>query len=399
VKGAALRVLASIYRLHLDKQPGCRPPCYEERKTNQRSEAHLALASAAATRAITLLKNDGVLPLDERRVKTVAVLGTAANAQDTTVKWGEGSPYSGGGSGHVAAPSVVTPLEGIRQRATKVGMNVITSTDGSMDDAKKMAREADVVVVVSAATSAESRDRMSLILSQGANELISAVAGIQPTIVIMESPGAVVTPWRDDVAAVASLFLGGEETGHAWAAVLFGDAEPTGRLPIALPASEFDTIEPVVGGQVNYVEGLLTSYRSQAIRFAYPFGHGLSYTKFKYSSPGVVSGTCVAALCLRVAVTNVGARRGIEVAQAYIRFSPEVGEPKLVLRGFQRTGMLLPGSAEQVQFDFTQRDLSIYQPGRGWVLQRDLQVHIGASSGNIHHVVPVSLQALTEAKA
>jgi len=242
-----------------------------------------------------------------------------------------------------------------------------------------------------ASTATESADRLNLALDDGADELITKVAKKKPTIVLLEVPGTVLTPWRDDTEAIACLFLGGERTGSAWASVLFGDVAPTGKLPITLPASVVGTMRPE-HGKVPYSEGLLTSYRSPSLRAAFPFGHGLSYTRFEYTEPGLVGNNCDADTCVSVLVRNAGGRRGSEVAQAYLGFSSVPGTPKLVLRGFKRTSWLKPGDMEEVIFSFSQKDLSTYdEKHHRWVRQPSshISVHIGASSGDIRHVLPL----------
>mmetsp|Transcript_65117 Transcript_65117/g.201873 ORF Transcript_65117/g.201873 Transcript_65117/m.201873 type:complete len:241 (-) Transcript_65117:42-764(-) len=210
----------------------------------------------------------------------------------------------------------------------------------------------------------------------------------------MQTPGAVLTPWRNETAAVANLFYGGERTGEAWASVIFGDASPTGRLPVAFPATKADAIEPTRGHSateyyaVPYVEGRLTSYRSHVAKAAYPFGHGLTYTHFSYGQPRVLWGEdCPVAACLLLTVSNTGRRAGTEVVQTYLRFSPAVGEPRFVLRGFRRTQLLQPGGQQELLFPFSTRDLSEYNPGSGWVRSHSCEVHVGASSADIRHVV------------
>ena len=126
-----------------------------------------------------------------------------------------------------------------------------------------LARTVDVAIVVGGTTSGESADRPNLSLDSGADALIAAVAAAAPkTVALVAAPGAFLTPWRAEVAAAAVLFLGGQESGSAWADVLFGDVAPTGRLPITLPASEEQTIPPSRSRTVRYAEGLATGYRA-----------------------------------------------------------------------------------------------------------------------------------------
>jgi len=388
VNEAVRRILASVYHLRLDEHPGCELPCIAERKSNQRTGAHVELAREGATRGVILLKNDGLLPLSSSSVRTLAILGMAADAKDTMNTWGPGSYYSGGGSGHVASPHVVTPQRGIQERAERAGIRVLLAAElppANGTPAVPNVSGADAVIIVAATTATESKDRVSLALDAGADELIAAVARERPTIVLLEAPGAVLTPWRSEAAAVACLFLGGEQTGRGWAAVLFGDAEPSGRLPIMLPAADSPRPE---AGDVRYSEGLFTSYRALAPQAAFPFGHGLSYTRFDWAKPRQPA-DCSAAACLRVVITNVGARAGSEVVQAYLQFNPRLKGPRLSLRGFRRTRLLQPGEHEEVELAFTARDMSTYVRSLGWQQQAWAVVHLGASSGDIRHLMPL----------
>lgn len=330
-----------------------------------------------------LFQQSQVLPLS-KAVKTIAVLGSAACAEDSKDEWW-GSPYVGGGSGHVMTPTVVTPLTGIKERAAKAGVKVVHDCNNSL----AVARDAgvDIIIVVAAARTTEGHDRKNLSLEEGADELINSAVTIAPTVVLMETPGAVLTPWRGKTAAIANLFLGGEQVGMAWAAILFGDEVPTGKLPITFPGSEADAIRPDNDLKVVYDEKLFTSYRNPSVHVAYPFGHGLSYTTFGFSNPWVFS--CKHAACVAVTVTNTGGRAGNEVAQAYIRFTNSTAEPKLVLRGFNRTRVLHPGEQQEVHFAFRERDLSVYSVGKGWKRVASVQVHIGSSSAHLDHVVTI----------
>jgi len=385
VREAGLRVLTSIYHLGLDKDGGCELPCVAELLSDQTSANHRRLARKVATRAVTLLKNDDVLPLNSSRVKTLAVIGSAADA--APAPGGAGDYYSGGGSGKVFSKSVVTPLQGIKKRAQAAGVSVITPADNSTAAAIAAARDADIVIVVVATTAHEGSDRSSLSLDDGADALISAVAKKKPTVVLMQTPGAVLTPWRHEVKAVANLFLAGEETGSAWAAVLFGDASPSGKLPIMMPASVADTISPSDNMTVLYSEGVFTSYRSPTFRAAFPFGHGLSYGRFGYGrSEQVFGGACAAAACIRLKVHNWGTHAASEVVQAYVRFPGDASQPRQVLKGFRRTRELRNGQSEEVLFRLSARDLSVYKAG-GWHRPSKVQVAVGSSSADIREVL------------
>mmetsp|Transcript_91150 Transcript_91150/g.262925 ORF Transcript_91150/g.262925 Transcript_91150/m.262925 type:complete len:774 (+) Transcript_91150:98-2419(+) len=407
VSQAAWRILTSIYHLRLDEQQGCEFPCEAERATNVRTQAHLQLAGELAAEAVVLLKNSNdTLPLLHGPIRTLAVVGVAAEAGDTMNQWGPGSPYSGGGSGHVASPDVVTPLAGIQRRAAIAGIRVVTpsresSRAGRLAAALEAASHADVVIVVGAATASEDRDRPDLSLADGADELIAAVAAEgKPVVVLLQVPGPVLTPWRDEVAALAVLFLGGERTGSAWASVLFGDTAPSGKLPVTMPANMSGLIRPQGAENLTYSEGLATSYRSSAIAAAFPFGHGVSYTRFEFGAPRLLMAGCPAAICVRLGITNIGDRAGREVVQAYITFLKVPG-PR-TMRGFTKTSLLQPGETEEVTLKFSQRDLSIYnETTGGWDEHDRLLVQIGASSDDVQHTLflPMRVDASTRYQA
>mmetsp|Transcript_128278 Transcript_128278/g.369416 ORF Transcript_128278/g.369416 Transcript_128278/m.369416 type:complete len:320 (-) Transcript_128278:100-1059(-) len=297
--------------------------------------------------------------------------------------------YSGGGSAHVLPGFVTTPLDAITRRAAAAGMVVVTSPSNNVTLATKVAKMADIVIAVVGTSSSEGFDRTDLNLYDGADDMISAVAAERITIVLMQTPGAVLMPWRDNVLAIMNMFLGGEETGTAWARVLFGDSTPAGKLPIMHPATEADTIKPSATSPIKYSEGLFTSYRNPAFNSSFPFGHGLSYATFEYTVPEVVSQpACDAQVCFKLNVSNTGVHPGAEVVQVYLEFAsagPEI--PHRILRGFEKTGIVSPGQSVQVSFGLSKRDLSLYEPGRGRVLQRDARAHIGSSSVDIRHVI------------
>jgi len=397
VDEAARRVLASIYHSRLDEEPGCAPPgCKAERSSYQRTASHRALAAKAAAEAVVLLKNNGVLPLRREKMHRIAVVGAAANAEPGSFAILP-NYYAGGGSGNVGMGSWVSPLDGIMRKATKEGMLVVASPNSSIAAALEAADIAQVVIAVVGTSATEFVDRPHLHVHDEGDALIAAVAKRRPTIVLMQTPGAVVMPWLEEVSAVANIFLAGEATGSAWADVLFGDISPAGKLPIMFPATESDTIAPTPRN-VNYSEGLFTSYRNPRLKAAFPFGHGLSYTEFEYGEPRAIRGPgpdCPAPsrCCVTLTVRNIGERRGAEVAQAYVEF-PSAGPdtPRRMLRGFHKTKVLEPKASEEVTFNFTMRDLSIYSVyTAGWVLQDPARVHVGASSADIRRELPLPL--------
>jgi len=405
---AATRILAVVHRMNLSSSKGCAPPgCETMFRTNVTTPPHVALARSLAMESIVLLKNkDAALPILPESVKSVAVIGSAAvataynpNGGDQGANgWSYGDYYSGGGSGHVVAGNLVNTLSGIKKRAALAGIRVIESTTDDVVQGVAAAKEADVAVVVGGTTSGESMDRANLNLDHNIDQLIMAVASVnRRTVVLTQIPGAVLMPWRDHVAAILALFLGGQETGTAWGAVLFGDHAPTGRLPITIPATEADTIAPGNGPVVAYTEGMSTGYRNRDFIYAFPFGHGLTYTVFDYlklkarSCSGDPDATQQIVVCIDVPVKNVGSRSARTVAQLYLEFAAEVGHPAPILKGFQRTGILPPGKSSAVTFRLSRHDLSFYVADQSkWVEATVATAHIGESSEDIRQIVHLS---------
>mmetsp|Transcript_131308 Transcript_131308/g.280838 ORF Transcript_131308/g.280838 Transcript_131308/m.280838 type:complete len:763 (-) Transcript_131308:148-2436(-) len=404
------RVLSVVYRVGLGKSTKCSPPhCQPFFVKNMTSDAHTALARTLATESIVLLQNRGnTLPLTPDSVKTIAIVGGPAVAkpfnpngggQGAGGDWFTGDYYSGGGSGHTVAGYVVTPLDGIRRRAALAGMQVVASPNNDANAAIAAARQADVTIIVAATTSGESRDRPHLHLDHYADDFIAKVAGqSKHTIVLMQIPGAVLMPWRDSVSSILAMFMGGQETGNAWADVLFGDHAPTGRLPIMMPLSVDDTIEPA-GGDVNYIEGMKTSYRNKAFKHTFPFGHGLTYTTFEYEKP--VAGLCADGaegirMCISVHLRNTGRRSAKTIAQLYIAMPADAGHPAPILKGFQKTGIVPPGGTSEVIFRLGLRDLSYYDIGTGtWEEASGVTCSVGESSADIRHSLHIERDAGT----
>jgi beta-glucosidase len=303
--------------------------------------------------------------------------------------WNRGDYYAGGGSGHVVGAYVVTPFDGIRQRATLEGIKVISSGSDDVNSAVNAAKQADITIVVVATTSGEASDRNHLDLDNARNLIPPVAKAAKKTVVITQMPGSSLMTWRDSVAAIATMFLGGQETGNAWASVLFGDHAPTGRLPVMIPESEADTIMPG-RGTITCSEGMATSYRNQHFKAAFPFGHGLTYTKFQYGKPRAVG--CSRNLCISVDVQNVGQVAAKEVAQLYLEFPTEAGYPAPLLKGFVKSSVIKPGEASKVTFVLLPRDVSYYDHG-AWIKAKKVVAHIGASSYDIR----VNLTTSTDA--
>jgi len=406
---AVLRILAAIYKVNLPETSSCSPPnCTEWFKRDVASASHAALAKSLTVDSVVLLKNeDQLLPINKTTVRKIAIIGSVAVSdsydpagvgQGMGMSWFSGDYYSGGGSGHMTG-NVIKTLDGLSARATLEGISVIASPTDNITEATEAAREADIAIVVVGATSGESVDRPNLQLERGGDELIANVASVSPkTVVLMQVCGAVLMPWRQNVSSILTMFLGGQETGSAWASVLFGDASPSGRLPIMMPETEADSIPPSENETIVYSEGLATSYRNTDFKAAFPFGHGLSYTDFRYSTPEAVECpyhhqlTSSPILCIKATVENVGARPSRTVAQLYLEFPPEAGQPVAILKGFQKTTILQPGASTDVLFPLSEKELSYWNSG-SWTRVKHVTAYLAESSWNKFDSVQLEIPA------
>jgi beta-glucosidase len=268
-------------------------------------------------------------------------------------------------------------LSGIRDRAGR-GIAVSADDGGDAARAAEVARKADVAVVVVGDYQTEGADKACLTLecppdNGDQDALVEAVAAAQPrTVVVLETGGPVLTPWRDKVGALLAAWYPGQEGGRAVARVLFGDIDPGGRLPATFPASESQL--PTAGDrekypgtatqQVHYKEGVLVGYRwydANRLKPAYPFGFGLSYTKFR------LSGLRVRGARVSAVVRNTGRRTGIVVPQLYLRLpqpAPGVVQPPRQLRGAAKI-RLRPGHSRRVTFGLPRRAFAYWNTAAG----------------------------------
>jgi beta-glucosidase len=265
------------------------------------------------------------------------------------------------------------------------------------------------VVVVSDDTESEAADRASLNLPSAQNELISAVAAVNPhTVVVIDAGAPVVMPWIGQVASVVDAWYPGESNGTALANVLFGNTDPSGHLPVTFPVdlSQVPASTPAefpgVNGQVLYSEGIDVGYRYYDAKNEtplFPFGYGLSYTHFSYShltvtpgqvqngssNPGATSCGCNGQSSRQVTVsatvTNTGKVAGSDVAQLYLGDPASAGQPPRQLQGFQKV-TLRPGQSTTVRFTLSGHALSYWDDAaNGWVLpDGQYQVYVGDSS-------------------
>lgn len=320
------------------------------------SDDHVALALEAATEAITLLKNDAAaLPLDDG-VTSIAVIGDAART---------GTLTTGSGSGAVHAANTKTPFDSITARAANATVTYATGDAGDATDAVTAAKTADVALVFVAVSSGEGADRTSLSLPATDDALIASVAAVNPrTIVVLDVPGAVAMPWLEQVSGVVVAWYPGQVNGDAIARVLFGDANPSGKLPVTFPKAATTLPLPSSAASVTYDEGLAVGYRrfdATATDPLFEFGFGLSYTAFAYDALELRAGATAGAVDVSFLVTNTGARAGTETSQVYLSFPASAAEPPRVLRGFERV-TLDPGASERVHIELPARAFACWDP-------------------------------------
>ena len=341
LNGMVLRILRAMFQVGVfDHPPASEPQAYAAPVSTPQ---HVELARAISEEGTVLLKNhDGILPISGQG-RTIALIGPDAGQA------GSENEYNGQGSGHipeVGVVPVVSPQQGITQRAAADGDVVLYADGTSMEDAVAAAKAASLAVVVVGDSESEGTDRSSLVLTGGTctlagctpqtvdqNSLISQVAAANPnTIVVLDTGGPVLMPWLHQVRGLLEAWYPGQEDGNALAALLFGDANPSGHLPETFPAAMADlplrsttqypgVTEPgdSVGPHSIYSEGLLVGYRwyeAKGIKPLFPFGFGLSYTSFGFSDLSV-SPTRRGAL-VSFTLRNTGQREGADVTQVYV---------------------------------------------------------------------------------
>ncbi|GLZ33307.1 glycosyl hydrolase [Lentzea sp. NBRC 105346] len=315
-----------------------------------------ATARELAQQGMVLLKNNNVLPLTNP--KSIALIGPYAGAAMT----------GGGGSSKVKPLYTVNPLDGLKTRTTAP----ISYTDGKdLELAKEAAKNAEVAIVMVGDNATEGRDKPSLALDGNQDALIEAVAAANPnTVVVLKSGGPVLMPWLDKVPALLEAWYPGEEDGNAVAGVLFGEVNPSGKLPITFPKAPGDVPAntpaqyPGIDGTATYSEGIFVGYRhydAKQIQPLFPFGYGLSYTTFE-TKARVVGNTVIAR------VTNTGKREGSEVVQVYVG-SPSTNELKEApkeLGAFAKV-TLKPGECKLVTLTLNNRAFSHWDIAtHGW---------------------------------
>ena len=344
-----------------------------------------AVARAIGEQGAVLLKNsNGQLPLSTSGLHSIALIGPFASAAHT----------GGSGSSAVAPLYTVSPSAGIKNVAGS-GVSVTVNDGSSTSSAAAAADKADVAIVMVGNKDKEGSDRSSLSLSGNQNSLISAVAAANKhTIVVLKTGGPVLMPWLGSVPAVLEAWYPGEEDGNIVADLLFGKANPSGKLTMSFPRREGDTPAntsrqyPGVNGTVHYSEALKVGYRwydAQNVSPLFPFGFGLSYTSFSFANLGVPSAPAAdGTVTVSVDVTNTGSRTGADVVQVYVAAPTSAGEPPRQLKGFAKVS-LSPGQTKRVSITLQDRSFSVWSTSAGaWtVVPGHYAVSVGDSSRNL----------------
>ncbi len=416
LNGMVYRILCSMFRVGLfDHVPSEGQQAAATTATNAES---IATATQIAENGTVLLKNaNAVLPLGSAPGKRIAVFGPAAGG------FGAALASQGYGSGHVPVlwyqPGIVPPFQAIAARAARAGDTATYSEGYNLQEASTQAAGASVAVVFVNDVETEGADRPSLEAKMGTcsfvlpflmpnsciyfgpnqNTLVSAVAAANPhTIVVVQSGDPIAMPWLEQVQGVVENWYPGQVDGNSIAPILFGDVDPSGKLPITFPgrlsedslqsAAQYPGVIEAgdsVGPHSLYSEELLVGYKwydGEGIPPLFPFGFGLSYTTFGYSGLSVTSSGDGAVATFTLA--NTGSRPGADTAQVYVGMPASTGEPPRQLKGFSKLS-LNPGQSQTVSIPLSATSFAHWETSsRQWVVSGgSYQIYVGDSSRDL----------------
>jgi beta-glucosidase len=381
--------------------------------------AHAAVAEDAAERGIVLLKNGGALPLspDTRRIAIIGghadmgVLSGGGSAQ--VAPFGRTLAIQQGGENGLAFYDRSPPLAAIKALAPHAAVSFLSGRYAS--EAAALARRVDVAIVFATQWLAEGIDAPTLTLPDEQDALIAAVAAANPrTVVVLETGNPVTMPWLDSVNAVVEAWYPGIRGGDAIANVLFGRVDATGRLPITFPAGDPQLVHPEVPGldalisiwangespqaqppfSVSYTDGGDAGYRrfvKLGLTPLFAFGHGVSYTTFRYGDFAVRGGRTITA---SFKVTNAGSRRGTDTPQLYL--TKRLGTVEMRLLGWSKV-TLAPGESRSVTVVADPRLLADFDPGRNsWVVAAGpYEAALGSASDSLTSRASTRIEAST----
>ncbi len=368
--------------------------------------------------SIVLLKNaGGILPLDRAKVRSIAIIGEHA---DTGMISGGGSAQvdpegfpSAKWQAHVWFPT--SPLKAVSAKAPGAQVRFDSGADPAA--AAALAKQSEVAIVFAHQWTSEAMDLPSLSLPGKQNALIEQVAEANPrTIVVLETGTAALMPWLNKVKGVLEVWYGGSKGADALADILFGDVNPSAKLPITFPRTEADmpqpkmTLPPATAGNtaknpagaltfgVHYDAGLEVGYKwydAEKKPVLFPFGYGLSYTTYNYGDLQVDPGELARGRDMTVSfqVKNTGSRAGEEIAEVYAGLPASADEPPKRLIGWSKVH-LDAGESKEVKVAVNAQDLSVYdEAADGWKLTPgEYTIMAGASSRDLPLVKKLSLR-------
>ncbi|MFX1304541.1 MAG: beta-glucosidase [Promethearchaeota archaeon] len=346
-------------------------------------EEHRKVALEAAEKSMVLLKNErNILPLDKNKISKIAIFGKYAKVKNT----------GDHGSSNVSVKEVITPLKGIEKY---LGDSIeLLYNNGYNKSVKKFAKEADVSIIVVGLNYKDEGeyikelrtggDRDTLSLHREDIELIKAVASENEKCVVVLIGGSAITmeEWKTEVPAILMAWYSGVEGGTALAKILFGDINPSGKIPFTIPKDPknlpfFDKNADEI--EYGYYHGY-TLFDKEGYGPAFPFGYGLSYTTFNYSNLEVE--TKEDKIIATVDVKNDGNVAGDEVIQLYIGFEQsQIDRPKKLLKGFSRVS-LKPNEIKKVKIEVLNKNLAWYNPkSKSWEIEKmKYTLYMGGSS-------------------
>ncbi|KAL3947329.1 glycoside hydrolase family 3 C-terminal domain-containing protein [Lentilactobacillus hilgardii] len=372
---AALRVLKLVEKYHSN----------DNTQRSYDKEAQHKFARKLAGEGMVLLKNDQKqLPLNDE--ESIAVIGELAT----------NPRYEGSGSSHVNAYRLVTPVEVMPKNATFAKGYRLDGRESQplLNESIELAKRSDKVVIFIGfpeQMESEGFDKNTIDLPENQNLLINEILKVNNNVTIVLQNGSVVAmPWANDVPAILETYLAGEAVGEATWDVLLGKLNPSGKLAETFPISLKDTPTYKTFGvdskNENYQEGLLVGYRyydTKEVPVRFPFGHGLSYTTFGYSSLEVKENSDN--VDVEFTVTNTDHIAGKEIVQVYVANKvSRIEKPDRELRGFKKIS-LNPGESKKVKITLDRRSFSWYNvEGSSWEMDNgQYEIQVGSSINDI----------------
>ena len=380
IDDAARRIIQTTLKFTTKEDP------VEYDKSLIGNKEHVLITRKVAEESMVLLKNEAsILPFNEKNLKKLAVIGKLADLKNT----------GDHGSSNVRQDNIITPLQGINDLMENK-IDIIYQDGTDIQTTKDLVKDADAVIIVAGYTNKNEGeyikilnktlggDRDELGLRNQDIQLINSISEVNDNVVVVLIGGSAILmeEWKNNVKGIMMSWYSGMEGGRALADILFGNVNPSGKLPFTIPKDPkylpyFDKNADEI--EYGYYHGY-TLFEKENIEPAYPFGFGLSYTSYKYDNFHVNSN--INEIISSVDVTNTGSLRGDEVVQLYIGFEDsEIDRPKKLLKGFTRVS-LEPNETKKVTIKVNKSNLAWYNPQtEKWEIEKiKYSVYIGGSS-------------------